>query len=110
MKKNISLAIVLICVALIVYWLKFSRESRAEEAYESATLGGPESGIVAKVGEPDEVLPCGKYLWWNGDQANPEPNDGRCVKWVRYNFFLHAIAFGYSADGKPVYRYHYQSE
>jgi hypothetical protein len=110
MKKKILFAFVLICVVLIVYWLKFSRESRAEEAYESATLGEPEVEIVAKVGEPDEVLPCGKYLWWNGDQANPKPNDGRCVKWVRYNFFLHAIAFGYSADGKLVSRYHYQSE
>jgi hypothetical protein len=110
MKRKISFAVVLIFVTLIVYWLDFSREPRVEEAYKSSTIGEPEAVIVAKIGEPDEALPCGKYLWWNGDQANPKPNDGRYIKWVRYNFFLHAIAFGYSTEGKLVSRYNYHSK
>ena len=89
------------------YWL---RESRAASTYEHATLEQNEAQIIAKAGAPDEVLKCGEYLWWNGDQANPPKNDGRCVKWVRYNFFLHTFAFGYSADGRLVSRYEYFSE
>jgi hypothetical protein len=86
------------------------RESRASSAYESAQLGQSEASIVERLGPPDEVLTCGEYLWWNGDQANPATNNGQCKKWVRYNFFVHAFAFGYSSDGKLVSRYEYSSE
>jgi hypothetical protein len=86
------------------------REHRASSAYESAQLGQSESIIVERLGQPDEVLKCGDYLWWNGDQEHPQANTGQCKKRVRYNFFVHAFAFGYSSDGKLVSRYEYSSE
>jgi hypothetical protein len=86
------------------------RENRASSAFENAALGQKEAIVLERLGPPDEVLNCGKYLWWNGDQENPPLNDGRCKKWVRYNFFVHAFAFGYSRDGKLVSRYEYSSE
>lgn len=86
------------------------REHRADSVFQNATLGEAEVQIVDRLGKPDETLPCGPYLWWNGDQFNPPKNDGRCRKWVRYNFILHAFAFGYSVDGKLVSRYEYSSE
>ena len=86
------------------------RESRTSSTYDSVQLGQNEASIVERLGPPDEVLKCGEYLWWNGDQANPPSNNGQCKKWVRYNFFLHAFAFGYSSDGMLVSRYEYSSE
>jgi len=86
------------------------REHRASSAYDHARLGQDEASVVKQLGPPDQVLDCGQYLWWNGDQSNPQKNEGQCKKWVRYNFFLHAFAFGYSSDGKLVSRYEYSSE
>jgi hypothetical protein len=86
------------------------REHRASSAYDRARLGQDEASVVKQLGPPDQVLDCGQYLWWNGDQANPQKNEGQCKKWVRYNFFLHAFAFGYSSDSKLVSRYEYSSE
>ena len=85
-------------------------EDRARSAYQSAQLGQSESVILERLGPPDQVLECGEYIWWNGDQANPPKNEGQCKKWVRYNFFLHAFAFGYSSEGALVSRYVYSSE
>ena len=107
-RRLLGLAVLLSALAAPGWYLL--RESRAASTYQQAALDQSESQIVAALGEPDEVLPCGEYLWWNGDQANPSQNDGRCVKWTRYNFFLHAFAFGYSAEGKLVSRYEYFSE
>ncbi|MRW89026.1 hypothetical protein GJ699_03420 [Duganella sp. FT80W] len=86
------------------------REARAQSTYDNAELGQSEQIVLEKLGLPDEVLECGEHLWWNGDQANPPKNNGECKKWVRYNFFLHAFAFGYSREGKLVSRYVYRSE
>lgn len=86
------------------------RESRASAMYENIQRGENEAIVVKQLGSPDQVLECGEYLWWGGDQDNLPKNDGRCKKWVRYNFFLHAFAFGYSSDGKLVSKYEYSSE
>ncbi len=86
------------------------REAQAESAYTTAQRNQSEEIILAKLGKPDETLLCGESLWWNGDQVNPPQNNGECKKWVRYNFFLHAFAFGYSSSGLLVSRYEYSSE
>ena len=89
------------------------RSQRAKDVsrlYDQAIIGQPESLFLAELGAPDQALPCGEFLWWDGDTANPRKNDGRCVKWVRYNFFLSAYGFGFSQDGKLVSRYNYISE
>ncbi len=106
--KPIIICFVLVLVGSCARYLV--RESRTSSAFESAQLGQSEASIVERLGKPDEVLKCGDYLWWNGDQVNPKANTGQCKKWVRYNFFEHAFAFGYSSDGKLVSRYEYSSE
>ena len=83
---------------------------RAGDIYARATRGQTEAAIINELGPPDNESPCGEYLWWDGDFVNPPANNGICVKWVRYNYFLSAWAFGYSAEGKLVSRYHYVSE
>lgn len=111
MKRAVKSFVALLAVFLVVDWCWYLfREARASSTYAGAVLGQDEGTIISKLGKPDQELECGKYLWWSGDQANPQENDGRCKKWVRYNFFLHAFAFGYSADGKLVSRYEYSSE
>jgi hypothetical protein len=104
----ITICLVLVLVGSCGRYLV--REGRASSAYEGAILGQKEAIVLERLGPPDEVLECGKYLWWNGDQENPPLNNGQCKKWVRYNFFVHAFAFGYSSEGKLVSRYEYSSE
>ncbi len=87
----------------------FYSDSYTGKVYANAYHGQLEASIVHTLGSPDEELPCGQYLWWDGDTANPEHNHGVCVKWVRYNYFLGGWAFGYSSAGKLVSRYHYAS-
>jgi hypothetical protein len=106
--KAFALGVLVLTVGSCGYYL--IREGRARSAYESAQVGQNESVILEKLGPPDQALECGEYLWWNGDQANPPRNEGQCKKWVRYNFFLHAFAFGYSSEGALVSRYVYHSE
>ena len=96
-------------VALLVA-KNFYGDWRAGEVYARASKGQSEASILRTLGMPDAEMPCGQFLWWDGDTANPEPNRGQCVRWVRYNYFLSAWAFGYSHDGKLVSRYHYVSE
>ena len=111
MKRSIKLLIVSLTLLPVAAWSYYlTREARAASTFKNAELGQSEAAVLARLGQPDEVLSCGEYLWWSGDQANPQKNDGRCKKWVRYNFFLHAFAFGYSGDGKLVSRYEYSSE
>ena len=111
MKKIAKIvALSLLCLVALAWGRYLFLEGRADSTYTDAKIGDTEQAIVAELGAPDQVLPCGKYLWWNGDQANPPLNTGQCKKWVRYNFFLHAFAFGYSSNGKLVSRYEYSSE
>ena len=88
----------------------FYGDRRASQVYARAVKGQSEASILETLGRPDAEMPCGQFLWWDGDTANPKSNSGQCVRWVRYNYFLSAWAFGYSHDGKLVSRYHYVSE
>jgi len=97
------------CVALVVA-KNFYGDWRAGELYTHVVKGQSEASILKALGVPDAEMSCGQFLWWDGDTANPEPNRGQCERWVRYNYFLSAWAFGYSSDGKLVSRYHYVSE
>ncbi len=110
---NFRARIVVIITALVLAVLSgryLYREAHTEATFTNAERGQSEVAILSSIGAPDEVLPCGEYLWWSGDQTNPPRNAGQCKKWVRYNFFLHAFAFGYSAEGKLVSRFEYSSE
>src|SRR5262245_6243754 len=101
--KILALTVLVLAVGSCGQYL--IREGRARSAYNSAQLGQSESVILNRLGPPDQVLECGEYIGWNGDQSNPPKNEGQCKKWVRYNFFLHAFAFGYSSEGALVSRY-----
>jgi hypothetical protein len=87
-----------------------AERSRVDTVFRQAVRGQSEASIVAKLGPPDKAEACGTHLSWDGDTENPRPNNGSCVKWARYDFFLTAWAFGYTRDGKLVSRYNYQSE
>lgn len=86
------------------------RQDKADRFFAQASLGQPEYLLVDALGKPDEVSACGQWLWWEEGSLSPDRNDGRCVKWVRYNYFLNAYGFGFSKDGKLVARYHYISD
>ena len=88
----------------------FYQDWRTGEVYDKVIRGQSEASILEALGTPDSVEPCSDHLSWDGDTFNPPANNGLCVKWVRYNYFLSAWAFGYSADGILVSRYHYVSE
>jgi len=90
-----TLLAVIFAVFLMTEWgLSLFRESRAHSVYNAAEMGDSERTIIGRLGEPDQIETCGEFLWWDGGQSHPARNDGRCQKWVRYNFFLHAFAFG----------------
>jgi hypothetical protein len=109
--RVVKLVLICLLVVLVGSCARYLvRESRANSVFDSAQLGQSEASVVQQLGPPDEVLKCGEYLWWNGDQENPPRNFGQCKKWVRYNFFLHAFAFGYSTEGTLVSRYECSSE
>jgi hypothetical protein len=106
--KFIVVALLVIPAAFVAH--NFYGDWRSGNVYEQAVRGQSESSIIDELGKPDTVEPCGEFLWWDGDMANPPPNKGSCIKWARYNYFVSAWAFGYSTDGKLVSRYHYVSE
>ena len=109
-KSILALAIIALIILLVAVAANFYGDTKASKVFANARVGQDESLIVGILGRPDQELPCGMFLWWDGDRANPPANNGLCVKWVRYNYFLSAWAFGYSKDGKLVSRYHYVSE
>ena len=104
-----TIAALLIIPALFIAH-DFYGDSRSGQVFEQAVRGEDESAIVKRLGDPDTTEACGENLWWEEDTNAPLPNNGLCVKWARYNYFLSAWAFGYSASGKLVSRYHYVSE
>lgn len=104
----LALSAIALFVAVVAW--DFYSDSRAGEVYEASTRGDPEARIVGRLGEPDRIEACPDHLSWNGDQFDPPPNNGQCVKWSSYSHFLSRWAFGYSAAGKLVSRYHYVSE
>jgi hypothetical protein len=97
-------------VAISFVAVHFYGDWRTGKVYSETVRGQSEASIVRELGQPDSETVCGEHLWWDGEAFNPPANNGTCVKWVRYNYSLSAWAFGYSADGKLVSRYHYVSE
>jgi hypothetical protein len=88
----------------------FVLDARDRRAFDKITRSDTEASIRNIFGKPDTIEPCGQNLWWGYDGNYMGKNDGRCVKWVRYNHFLSAWAVGYSVDGEVVSKYHYSSE
>jgi hypothetical protein len=85
-------------------------DRRDHKAFDKISKADIEVTVERALGRPDSVQSCGISLWWGYDSDYVGKNDGRCVKWVRYDHFLSAWAIGYSADGKVVSKYHYFSE
>jgi hypothetical protein len=106
---------------LLVIWLRilalilavaadFAWDGRDGRAFDKIGTTDTEATILRKFGHPDTIEPCGENLNWGYDRDYTGKNDGRCVKWVRYNHFSSAWAMGYSGDGRVVSKYHYFSE
>jgi hypothetical protein len=115
MKLNISssLRIFLIIIILagsffiIYYRYRLNHVSKLFWKVERNTL---RSNIELIIGPPDIIDICDNNLWWRDDRAQPIPNNGLCIVFVQYNFFLESFAFGYSEKGLLTSKYHYQSE
>ncbi|BBL71565.1 hypothetical protein [Methylogaea oryzae] len=99
-------------VILLVGWVAISMflDSRAGKEFAEVKMGASTQDVIALLGKPDVVRPCGENLWWGGDGDYRGKNDGRCVTEVRYEYFLSAWGVGYSADGHVVSKCHYFSE
>jgi hypothetical protein len=101
-------AVALIAVAALI--VNDQLDKRTGRSFQRIQLGATEMAVVALMGKPDTVRPCGDNLWWGGDADYLGKNDGRCVTEARYEYFLSAWAVGYSADHDVVSKYHYFSE
>jgi hypothetical protein len=88
----------------------FIWDERDQWAFDEISRLDTETRIKNIFGKPDSTESCGENLWWGYDADYLGKNDGRCIKWVRYNHFLSAWAFGYDPNGKVVSKYHYFSE
>lgn len=73
-------------VILLVGWVAISMflDNRAGKAFAEVKMGASTQDVVALLGKPDVVRPCGENLWWGGDGDYRGKNDGRCVTEVRY--------------------------
>lgn len=97
--------------AMLVYWICSASAAKLQEgAFEAIAENSPRSSVVASLGTPDVVRPCGDNLWWGGDGQDRGANDGRCVTEERYEYFLTAYGIGYSSEGQVVSKYRYVSE
>jgi hypothetical protein len=66
----VKLVLICLLVVLVGSCARYLvRETRANSVFDSAKLGQSEASVVQQLGPPDEVLKCGEYLWWNGDQG-----------------------------------------
>lgn len=93
------------------WWARTSwKASHQAVIFKAITEGDSRSLVVAALGTPDLVRPCGDSLWWGGDAQYRGKNDGRCVTEERYEFFLSAFGVGYSKTGHVVSKYQYVSE
>jgi hypothetical protein len=81
-----------------------------ERAFESIAENVPRATVIALLGVPDAVRPCGGNLWWGTDDQYRGANEGRCVSEERYEYFLTSYGIGYSSDGRVVSKYRYFSE
>jgi hypothetical protein len=102
--------IVIVFAGVIAVFVSSFLDSRAGKAFEKIQMNAPESTVISLMGTPDNEKACGENLWWGGDYDYRGKNDGRCVREVRYEYFLSAWGVGYSADRHVVSKYHYFSE
>ena len=112
MKRRTKLSIVVITLAMIAAYPAeyFYRENKVERFFWAMSPETRKADVLRVLGSPDQVEVCGENLWWGDDRNFLGKNQGRCIEMIRYNFFLHAYAFGFSAVGGAVSKYHYQSE
>jgi hypothetical protein len=100
----------LVVVVIVGFAINAFFDARAGRAFEKIEMGASAQTVIAALGTPSTVRPCGKYLWWGGDGDYRGENDGRCVTEARYEYFLSAWGVGYSKDARVVSKYHYFSE
>lgn len=101
---------IVIAVALAAFHVYSGVVERETRHFEAIQEGSSRPSVIAALGHPSRVRPCGEHLWWGHDGNYRGKNDGRCVMEERYDRFLVAFGVGYSADGKVVSKYHYVSE
>ena len=102
--------IALLAIVLAAFGINAFLDHRAGNAFVRIRMGATESEVVSLIGKSDTERPCGDNLWWGGDGDFRGRNDGRCVREVRYEYFLSAWALGTQRIAVSVSKYHYFSE
>lgn len=95
----------LVLIGLLVLGFNAVLEWRAGYAYRRIQKGDSEARVRLYLGEPSRFEACGDPLWW--DQDNLGKNDGRCVRYARYDYHHSSYGVGYSADHVVVAKHHY---
>lgn len=112
MNRLVKVIIISISIALLaaypVYY--FYREHKVDGLFLELTKEMSKADVLSELGPPDSTEQCGKWLWWGGDGNYLGENKGKCVEWIRYNFFLHAYGIGFNEEGNVVSKYQYFSE
>lgn len=86
-----------------VLWLFDKRE---DYAFKKIAMHAPESIVIALMGAPNEIKPCGDSLWWGGKDDYRGRNDGRCVQEAHYRHLFDSWTVGYTQDHHVVSKYH----
>ena len=108
LNRYVIMSVALFAIVLAALLLNGLLNWRAGKAFDHIQLGYNEKKVISYMGAPSKIETCGEWLWWDGKIQGK--NEGRCVKWARYNYLLSSWAIGYSADNHVVSKYHYVSE
>ncbi len=106
----LALPVIIVFAGIVAFCINAYFDNQAGQDFLKIEMNAPEIAVISLMGNPDNEKACGKNLWWGGDYDYRGKNDGRCVREVRYEYFLSAWAVGYSADRHVVSKYHYFSE
>ena len=99
----------LIFLVYFAYFVNILFEARAGYAFEKIGINAPETKVVSLLGNPGREKQCESNTY-RETGFNRDHNDERCVREVRYEYFLGAYGVRYGADRRVLSKYHYVSE
>jgi hypothetical protein len=107
LKLSTAVPLGLVLIGAAVMGFSALIDWRAGIAYGRVQKGDAETKVMLFLGRPTRYEPCGDPLWWDAQELGK--NDGRCVRYARYDYHHSSYAIGYSADHLVVSKHHYLS-
>jgi len=105
-KLVVSCALVILLAVGVV--CRIATVSARDQGFERISRSDSRDSVLAMLGKPDTIAPCGQDLWWNGTYFK---NDGRCVEsWSYSGGFLSRYEVSFDARGMVVAKYPFVSE